>query len=186
MIKPECQPTLCFLYSLSDREIINVNYDSHGSLSSPYHPAALIFLLNFPPLANSLVSLFLLPLYHLVSVPVTACAFGVPGRHSHVALVDTRMWPWMAAPWRATREHFKGCMTAGWEIICNPEACAPLCLQSQALQTPRAYLKSTLCACKEMTWHIQARDTKQQSTFWSWPHVEQPATACEKLAKTYF
>lgn len=37
-------------------------------------------------------------LYHSVSVTVTVRAFGAPCRHSHVAVDDMRMWPWLAAP----------------------------------------------------------------------------------------
>lgn len=120
MIKPECQPTLCFLYSPVDSEIIHVNYDACWSVFSLRLPAILFLSLHpsSPPLLPH--SLCSCALYHSVSVTVTVRAFGVPRRHSHVAAADMRMWPWLAAPWRATREHFKGCLTAGWERLCSP------------------------------------------------------------------
>lgn len=135
MIKPERQPTLCFLYSPVDSEIIHVNYDSCRSLSFPSACLPFSFFLSiplFPPqLSHSLCSP---ALYHSVSVTVTVRAFGAPRRHSHVAAADMRMWPWLAAPWRATREHFKGLLDS-W-VRDSPQPLRPthLCLQTQALR----------------------------------------------------
>lgn len=82
---------------------------------------AILFLSLYPSFPSYLFhSLCSTARYHSVSVTVTMRAFGAPCRHSHVAVADMRMWPWLAAPWRATREHFKGCLTAGWEILCSP------------------------------------------------------------------
>lgn len=124
MIKPECQPTLCFLYSPVDSEIIHVNNDS---CRSPSFPSACLPFSSFlsippslPPRLSPSYSLSSPALYHSVPVTVTVRAFGAPRRHSHVAAADMRMWPWLAAPWRATREHLKGCLTAGWEILGSP------------------------------------------------------------------
>lgn len=68
-------------------------------------------------LSPSLFPLFPAP-YHLL--PVTEDAFGAPCRHIHIAAAYMRMRSWMAAPWRATREHFKGFLTAGWETLTSP------------------------------------------------------------------
>lgn len=124
MIKLECQPTLCFLYSPVDSEIIHVNNDSCRSPSFPSACLAFSLFLSIPPSLPPRLSpshsLSSPALYHSVPVTVTVRAFGAPRRHSHVAAADMRMWPWLAAPWRATREHLKGCLTAGWEILGSP------------------------------------------------------------------
>lgn len=187
MIKPECQPTPCFLYSPADSEIIHVNYDSCPSLSSPsarlpssFFPFIHPFLPN-PSLSHSLCSA---ALYHSVSVTVTVRAFGVPCRHSHVAAADMRMWPWLAAPWRATREHFKGCLTAGWEARRSPQgprtsgfscglhsaACTGVATRARNLMRRRA--TSATCRWENTpgTYTLVTHD--KEGALWSWPHVE--------------
>lgn len=99
-------------------------------------------------------------LHHSVSVTVTVCAFGVPGRHSHVAEADMRTWPWLAAPWTATWEHFKGCLTAGWETLCSrPKAHTPPSLVAGPLRRLHIHVSCTGAVlltnnpgkCKRMT-----------------------------------
>lgn len=68
MIKPERQPTLCFLYSLADREIILVNYDL--CQSQPIATAHLPFSsFMYPSILNSLIPSVLFP----VSFSVCHC-----------------------------------------------------------------------------------------------------------------
>lgn len=150
-------------------------------------PSACHSLSFSPSLLSSLTLSFpLFSLYHSVSVTVTMRAFGAPRRHSHVAAADMRMWPWLAAPWRATREHFKGCLTAGWEILCSPRGPRTSGFRHKLyVQTPHTRaleqgheISCTVepqvrCAADKIPWHMRTHDTRQHSALWSWPHVEE-------------
>lgn len=143
-----------------------MNYDSCQSLTFPSLPAC-HSLPSSPSLHSFLCSpLFPAP-YHLL--PVTERAFGAPCRHSHVAAADKRMWPWMAAARRATREHFKGFSTAGWE---SPRP-AHLWLQKQALCADR---KKVRARTREISYTAaNSMYSWLRIPLWSLPHGrEQP------------
>ena len=148
----------------------------------PLHPPSISFLSLHPSLSPELSHSLCSPaLYHSVCVTVTMHAFGAPRRHSHVAAADMRMWPWLAAPRRATREHFKGCLTAGWGILCSPEAQAPLPSDTSFTCTHHIHKCVTIQAWNVMACEGSARCNEKNiltrrhnwfSALWSWPHVE--------------